>query len=200
MYKDEMQRMAAAYHEAGHAVIAYQVGCWVNPDGVEIDRRQYTGLCCREYDHNEWRRVWTALAGWLSEYCWHGRGGFHSDMDLEYCINEARLDEDETMGGEGDDIEVFSAILESHSDSTDETLIAIYRKYEKEVWETLADDRVWSAITEVAEALFKKGALTASEVEALMAKGDRSLDTGGIHVNATRNKGNAEGPVQKFRT
>ncbi len=26
-----------------------------------------------------------------------------------------------------------------------------------------------------------------------------SLDTGGIRVNATRNKGNAEGPVQKFR-
>jgi hypothetical protein len=43
--EDVDQRHAAAYHVAGHAVMAFYLGGWVNDEGVEIDERRYCGLC-----------------------------------------------------------------------------------------------------------------------------------------------------------
>ena len=43
--EDVDQRHAAAYHEAGQAVMAFYLGGWVNDEGVEIDERRYCGLC-----------------------------------------------------------------------------------------------------------------------------------------------------------
>jgi hypothetical protein len=42
--EDVNQRHAAAYHEAGQAVMAFYLGGWVNDEGVEIDERRYCGL------------------------------------------------------------------------------------------------------------------------------------------------------------
>ena len=41
--EDIDQRHAAAYHEAGQAVMAFYLGRWVNHEGVEIDERRYCG-------------------------------------------------------------------------------------------------------------------------------------------------------------
>ena len=38
------QRRETAFHEAAHAAVAYWFGWQVNPEGVEIDQRQYCGL------------------------------------------------------------------------------------------------------------------------------------------------------------
>jgi len=41
--EDIDQRHAAAYHEAGQAVMAFYLGGWVNDEGVEINERRYCG-------------------------------------------------------------------------------------------------------------------------------------------------------------
>jgi hypothetical protein len=83
--QDELQRHASACHEAAHAVVAYNVGFWVNDEGVEIDDRQYTGYRLREIDNTTWRRLNVALAGWIGEHLWYGKGNqLRTTADLEH--------------------------------------------------------------------------------------------------------------------
>jgi hypothetical protein len=63
---EDLQR--AAYHEAANAVIAYEVGWWINDEGVQIDERQYTGLRHRRFDDTTDSDVIVSLAGWPSGF------------------------------------------------------------------------------------------------------------------------------------
>jgi hypothetical protein len=90
------QRQASAYHEAGHAVVGYYFGAWLNPEGVEIDARQYTGLRFRPWDYTTETRVIVSMAGWLAEHKYHrgGRRGFVNE-DTAYCLEAVRDGMDE---------------------------------------------------------------------------------------------------------
>jgi hypothetical protein len=158
-----LQRQAAAYHEAGHAVVAMYYGWSISPEGVEIDERQYTGLRRSAYDRLRERPVVViSLAGWCAEHKWHGLGGpAHSDDgDLEYMIDVVRRgwEEDET---EGDDGDAIRHLLKLHPEATDAELIAAYRRYEAETWALLEDPERWSEIELVAAELLKHGKITA---------------------------------------
>ncbi len=90
---------AAAYHEAGHAVIAWRHRQRVRAGGVWIDAKGYGGNChvcslvfpgeavgMRGMGERFWRlylarvtaQVEIDQAGWLAEYIHHGRGGLVS--------------------------------------------------------------------------------------------------------------------------
>ncbi len=165
---DDFHRRASAYHEAGHSVVAYSVGWWVSIKGVEIDRRQYTGL--RKYSfHNDARRnAMVGCAGWLAEHRWHGRASkFRPDEDLEFSLDEARYEAEAI--NDGDDEGTFREMLKEFPDKSDDELISMFREFEHWTWETISEDSVWQSVVRVAEALITKGSLTAAEVETLLA-------------------------------
>ena len=113
MDMQRLQRRAAAYHEAGHAVVAYLVGWWVNDEGVEIDDRQYTGLRCYVQDHNIPGRALICLAGRLAEYKWLRQPGRcrYSDDDLQSIIDDIRYDQEEVEGDAFDLLELLCATI-----------------------------------------------------------------------------------------
>jgi hypothetical protein len=101
------QREAAAYHEAGHVVVAYLLGWTLNDEGAEIDDRQYTGLRRQRFLDTTARNVMIRFAGWLAEHRYHGHGGARrtaADSDVPYLLQclLSVLDEidDETMDGD----------------------------------------------------------------------------------------------------
>jgi hypothetical protein len=164
-----VQREAAAYHEAGHVVIADYVGWWVNPEGVEIDQRQYTGLRCNKEDDSTEKAVLVDLAGWLSEFEWHGRDGLRSDDDLMSAIQEVRdcgdfTEEPDEDWGWGDDEEAFHRLLGDFPGASDDELLVMYRDYQVRVQALLKDPAIWRAIEAVAAALTVKGRLNDNEV------------------------------------
>jgi hypothetical protein len=162
-------REAAAYHEAGHVVIAYHVGWWVNPEGVEIDERQYTGLRCNKEDDITDRAVLVDLAGWLSEFEWHGLGGLRSNDDLVSAIQEVRdcrdfTEEPDEDWGWGDDEEAFHRLLADFPGASDNELLVMYRDYQVRVQALMKEPAIWRAIEAVAAALTARGRLNDNEV------------------------------------
>jgi hypothetical protein len=87
--EDIDQRHAAAYHEAGQAVMAFYLGGWVNDAGVAIDERRYCGLSLPfEHDAQTKERflLLCDLAGWRAEHLWHGKGSSRDGYpDEELC-------------------------------------------------------------------------------------------------------------------
>ncbi len=166
---NDLQRLAAAYHEAGHAAMAYEVGWWVNHEGVEIDRRQYTGLQLKSINYTLRNRAMVNCAGWASEHLRHGRGNqSRDDEHLSYVIYEVRGGDPEEIEFLGDDADTFVALLEALPEASDDDLIVEFRRYEEAAREILSDPEIWTCVTRIATALVEKGALNQNEIEGLL--------------------------------
>lgn len=161
----ELNRWAACYHEAGHAASAYQVGWWVNSEGVEVGTSECTGLGCREIDYTPWRRAYVFMAGLMAEYKFLRLNSFPRDRDLADILAALRSGEPR----DGDEVEVMRALTEQFPDAADGELIDLYREYRQVLLREMdRTDGLWDRITRLAEALFRQPHLTADEVEALI--------------------------------
>jgi hypothetical protein len=157
-------RWAAAYHEAGHAVFAYEVGWWVNYEGIDIEQ-QFTGLGCREIDYTPWRRVWVHLAGPMAEYRFLGLSPFPDDRHLSGVLSAVRHGSHPA----GDEGEVFRALVEQFPDEVDRGLLALYRRFAEQVWHEITGDApLWNRIESLAAVLFRKGKLKPDAIELLI--------------------------------
>jgi hypothetical protein len=165
----EQIREGAAYHEAGHAVIATTCGWSVNHEGVEIDDRAYTGLEVRRFQYRTSDQIHVNLAGWLSEYKFHGLGGLRENKELQNMLEMIRTpasaDEDD-IGS--DDFLTFEALLKDHPNALDEELIAKYRKYQNDVMDELDEPVIWNAIETLAALLLEKGKVECDEANELI--------------------------------
>lgn len=161
-----------AYHEAGHAVVAYQLGWWVRYieiEGVGEGSKDYTGLSSYEYDRTYWRRVSINCAGWLSGWKNDKKGlRLQPDNHLEYILEDlkaAPLEEEEQAA---DDYDSLIAIRTEYPNWKDEQVIQEFRQMEEGCWEMLADPTVWRQINGVASLLLSKGKITREEAEAVL--------------------------------
>jgi len=164
----DIQRRAAAYHEAGHAVIAWMVGFEISSKGVDIDLRQYTGLQIHRYhqtadDYTD-NVVAFNMAGWLSEYKDNGLGGFRDDDALQFEIDELPFHDSDIKDGsgnafeeDGDNYSTFKLLFDLNPDLSDEEAMALYRQHQDRVWKMLHDHDIWSAMEHVASLLIDKG-------------------------------------------
>lgn len=156
---------AACYHEAGHAILAYEVGWWVNFEGLEVDGQEYTGLGCREIDFTPWRLIWVHLAGLMAESKLLQREPFRGRDGLYHILSDVKTGRNVT----GDAGEVLRAILVQFPSATDQELINAYQEYERELWQEINHNKaLWQRIDCVAKALYEKNKLTADEVEDLL--------------------------------
>ena len=172
---------AACYHEAGHAILAYEVGWWVNFEGLEVDGQEYTGLGCREIDFTPWRRIWVHLAGLMAESKLLQREPFRGRDGLYHILSDVKTGRNVT----GDAGEVLRAILVQFPNSTDQELINAYQEYERELWKEINDNQaLWQRIDCVAKALYEKNKLTADEVEDLLLS-FRATPTPNSHMSTT---------------
>src|SRR5690349_7419684 len=138
---DALFRGADAYHEAGHAVIAYEMGWWVNHEGVEIEERQYCGLRRYLEDNTIEKDACVTLAGWCAEHKWHGRGQIGDEQALLSMMDAIR-------GGYGDDYpgdmcDTLTRLISEDPDADDAEVLARYAAYQQQVKDLLAEPRIW---------------------------------------------------------
>ena len=130
--EDIDQRHAAAYHEAGHAVMAFYLGGWVNDEGVEIDERRYCGLGF-PFGHDAQAKerflLLCDLAGWRAEHLWHGKGSSrdgYPDEELFAVLEDRRQGWDDY---DGDDADAVDAMIKVWPAATDDELAQRYTDY-----------------------------------------------------------------------
>jgi hypothetical protein len=194
-------RIHTAYHEAGHVVVAYWYGWWLNEDGVEIDDRWYAGMRSPALLYTTEARVITLMAGRLAEHKYHGLGNgrFDDDGALELLgvarriqAGEEIIDEDSEWSGDCTDIAVV--LVEDNPTMTDHEYVRTLRTYQKKTRLILNKPAVWRAVKKVAEALLTTGRLTDGEARAAIAGEDvfghgsaEILEQIGLDVDSVRN-------------
>jgi hypothetical protein len=157
---DKVQRRASAYHEAGHAVVAYCFGWWLNPEGVEIDARQYCGLRREAWLSNEPAEVMVLQAGWLAECLHHGRREPHTRANVKQVIALMEDDDD-------NDLPVALRVIRNYNPRiSGRALVKRYLDFQEQT-EALIEI-VWDAIDKVAKALLARGRLSHEDVEDLV--------------------------------
>jgi hypothetical protein len=153
---------AAAYHEAGHAVVGFWFGWVIAPGGVEIEPYQRCSFRCAGFAYTIEARAVIAMTGWLSELKWHRQGS--PDRDLELTRILEGHDWDQVSVDYEDSCQVLKTLVGSGEIvGFDELRFAIYalRQYALEL---IARPAVWRAIRKVARALLAKGKLSDCDV------------------------------------
>jgi hypothetical protein len=177
------QIRATAWHEAGHAVAAHEMGGWVNHDGITIDTRWYTGIGGEIYDTG-WPHDVDLIerflciinfAGWQAEHHWHrmGERRLADDDALNMFIHMMR-DYPSDPDAEGDDFVTVRTLLQRRPDASDDEIKMVYRAYEHRASEMVRDPRVWSIITAVAKAVYQRGHLSGFLANLIIRRADRA--------------------------
>ena len=179
-------RIHTAYHEAGHVVVAYWYGWWLNSDGVEIDARWYTGVRTPKLYYSSEARVVQSMAGRIGEHKFHGLGDgrFDDCSALEQLELARRLHRGEVEDWEeeeefwNDSLVTARALVEDNPAISDDEYVKALRAYQKKTRQILNKATVWRAVEKVATALLTTGRLT--DAEARAAIGGEDIFGGGI--------------------
>lgn len=186
-----LQRAAAAFHEAGHAILAMAVGGLVN--SIETAERQRCEfqlfIPCDRAAERERATVLVGLAGWRAEYLWHGRGASRDEEDyneeLELGLQQLRngflLDEDHD-----DDIDALADIMRLTPQATDHEICARYAAWSALCYDILREPAIWSGVQKIAAALVQRGNLSGQEVIDLVGGSTRPLIQAAVRVEQAR--------------
>jgi hypothetical protein len=154
-------RETIAYHEAGHAVVAYEFGWWVRRGGVRLGAWAHVRLQHRksdytvlgESDNMMMANICISLAGLLAEEKFH-RVRWHFEEDVVRHLRAVRAGESEGVSLDPSDLRAVALAL--HDDDPTISFAGARRvvNYCRNVTNALFDDpRVWGGVERLAKAL-----------------------------------------------
>jgi hypothetical protein len=160
----DFNRVATAYHEAGHAVVGFWYGWVIAPGGVEIDQHQRCSFACGAFAYTIEARAVLAMAGWLAELKWHRQGRANRDEELIHILDAH--DWGQVCVDHDDSRQIVMALVGSRdadSVETDEFLFSIY-SLRQHALDLVSRPPIWRAIRKVARALLARGKLSDADV------------------------------------
>jgi len=169
-WKIDFDRVATAYHEAGHAMAGYWFGWVIGQNGVEIVEHQICSFGCPAFAYTVEARAVVAMAGWLAERKWHGQGGTDWENQLVHILDAHHWGQ--IIVG-NDDQQVVQALVgnrEPDDIETKEFLLAIHA-FREQAMALMARPAFWASIRRVARALLVKGKL--SDIDVVNAVGQK---------------------------
>jgi hypothetical protein len=164
-------RVATAYHEAGHAVAGFWFGWVIGQKGIEIDQHQCCNFGCTAFAYTIEARAVVAMAGWLAERKWHGQGSVNWDDDLIHILDAH--DWGQVIVGD-DEQHVAKALVgnrESEDVETKEFMVAVH-VFREQTMALMSNPPFWRAVRQLARALLLRGKLSDLEVVSAIKKED----------------------------
>ena len=157
-----------AYHEAGHAVVAYEFGWWVHRGGVRIGAWAHGRLRYRQSDDTMLAHICISLAGLLAEQKFLGLQ-WRFEEDVVEPLRAVRAGEDEGLRLDPTDLRAVAlALLEDDptiSLSGARRVVTYCRNHTNAL---LDEPRVWGGVERVAKALFRRRYLSPRAVKQLL--------------------------------
>jgi hypothetical protein len=172
-YRDRVPlKLATAHHEAGHVVLGYWFGWWLNPDGVEIDDRWITNHRSPLIARTIKSVFVVSLAGWLAECKFHSlRNGNRDTDDIEFAFEQAELDRGltpEHREGGGDLYTCAMYMFDIEPTATVARFAEQVAKYQIQTTVLLARPLIWCAVKRIAKALIARGRLSDDEAREII--------------------------------
>ncbi len=150
----DQELTSAAYHEAGHALVAHLLGGELVEVTLESEQDEHDGrtsVAWRGFDAHELARrtALVALAGPVAETFWRGEELLYEDLSA----------------WRADWAEVDAALERADAPSEHE---ALRRRWLAEVANELLDSNAWEYVCRIADALEAHGTLDASLLDELL--------------------------------
>lgn len=185
------QVLAAAYHEAGHTVLARrhgisirEQGVWINAEGfgathyqrldpadVEIIKRQGSRRHWALFRCQLHAEVEIALAGWLAEARYHGVDALSERavwLAAESAACSATVEHGNDVSVAAHVIAAFLRAEYGGGSAMPDAIVATYKAVKGDLDRSLRRPRVWQPIAAVASALARHRQLSAEEVERIV--------------------------------
>jgi hypothetical protein len=195
--REQLLSVHPAYHEAGHAVVNYWFGGWLNPDGVEIVKRWYTGTRCPKIYYTTEARVVGTIAGYVAEDKFHGGdlSNIFDDSTLLFNALElaremqregisveelAKWDQGRSEDASGDDGLVAATLVEVKPAITNKEYKKKVRIHLEQTRRLLNEPAVWRAVRKLAVGLLKSGRLSNEEAIAVIGSDFKKIFGKGV--------------------
>jgi hypothetical protein len=176
--KDDLE--SCAYHEAGHAVAAYEFGWYLRHGGVRIGKNAEARLRTPDELRTSEAEIIVTLAGWVAEAKYCGVKSLVAYNEIFDWIEDFRRNPEACNGPSSfnDPHDVARPLLKAYPHLSDRGAYRMVRRYERETAALLAEPRVWSAVERLAAALLRRGQLSHAAAVNLL----RSDFFAGVHA------------------
>ena len=176
--KDDLE--SCAYHEAGHAVAAYEFGWYLRHGGVRIGKNAEARLRTPDELRSSEAEIIVTLAGWVAEAKYCGVKSLVAYNEIFDWIEDFRRNPEacNCPSSFNDPHDVARPLLKAYPHLSDRGAYRMVRRYERETAALLAEPRVWSAVERLAAALLRRGQLSHAAAVNLL----RSDFFAGVHA------------------
>jgi hypothetical protein len=171
---------SCAFHEAGHAVVAYEYGWYLRHGGVRIGKNAEARLRTPDELRTPEAEIIVALAGWVADAKYCGVKSLVAYDEILDWIKDLRRNPEacNRLTSFNDPHDVARPLLKAYPHLSDRGAYRMVQRYERETAALLAEPRVWSAVERLAAALLRRGQLSHAAAVNLL----RSDFFAGVHA------------------